>query len=90
MKSTAAVSHLRWGSLILNSHDFNLPLGWLLAPSTRKLVELHSGFESSSTRDFGGVDEENKFSRILGYAQNDDRTACEVEALLSAASGGRC
>jgi len=68
----------------LNLFDFNLPLGWLLAPSTRKMVELHSGMAQSAGTYLGdsNIDDNDKFRRLGACAANNDSAACEVVALL--------
>jgi Patatin-like phospholipase len=71
-------------SFTLNLFDFDLPLGWLVAPSTRKMVELHSGMAHRAGTYLGGsnIDESEKFPRLGAYAANNDTAACEVVALL--------
>src|SRR5215470_18500013 len=68
----------------LNLYDFDLPLGWLLAPSTRKIVELHSGIASRAGTYLGGsnIDDGEKFRRLGAYAANNDTAACQVVVLL--------
>jgi hypothetical protein len=77
--------------IALNLYDFDLPLGWLLAPSTRKIVELHSGIAHRAGTYLGGsnIDDENKFRRLGAYAANNDDAVCKVVALLEA-DGERC
>jgi hypothetical protein len=38
---------------MLNLYDFNLPLGWLLAESTKTIVKLHSGIAVARRHLFG-------------------------------------
>ena len=67
----------------LNLFDFDLPLGWLLAPSTRKVVEFHSGIAGRAGKSLGGnIDEPEKFGRLGAYAENNDSAACEIVSLL--------
>jgi hypothetical protein len=71
-------------AITLNLYDFDLPLGWLLAPSARKIVELHSGVAHRAGTNLGGsnIDDPNKFERLGAYAQNNDSAACHIVALL--------
>lgn len=80
-------SRVEGGSFTLNLYDFDLPLGWLLAPSTRKIVELHSGVANRAGTCLGGhnIDDREKFRRLAAYAANNDSAACEIVALLQGA-----
>ena len=73
-------------SFTLNLYDFDLPLGWLLAPSTRKIVELHSGNADRAGTYLGGnnIDDKTRFERLGAYAANNDTAACRVVALVQA------
>jgi hypothetical protein len=67
----------------LNLYDFDLPLGWLLAPSTRKIVGLHSGLASKSDGALGDMMDPDPISRISSYAARANSAACEIEAILT-------
>lgn len=71
---------------MLNLYDYDLPLGWLLAPSTRDKVRLHSGSISRAGTYLGGsnIDEKNRFGRLGAYVADNDTAACKVAALLDA------
>jgi hypothetical protein len=83
---------LGMSSFTLNLYDFNLPLGWLLSPSTKEIVELHSGTASRAGTYLGGIniDDASKFERFGAYVANDDSAACEIVALLQGVEGSRC
>jgi hypothetical protein len=70
-------------SFTLNLYDFDLPLGWLLAESTRKIVKLHSGVAGRAGNYLGGsnIDDPDKFRRLGAYAKNNDSSACNVVSL---------
>ncbi|MCC8955041.1 hypothetical protein H8B02_16815 [Bradyrhizobium sp. Pear77] len=73
-------------SFMLNLYDYDLPLGWLLAPSTRDIVRLHSGVIRRAGTYLGGsnIDERTKFGRLGAYVSDNDGSACKVAALLDA------
>ncbi|MCK1441490.1 hypothetical protein IVB43_03620 [Bradyrhizobium sp. 48] len=73
-------------SFMLNLYDYDLPLGWLLAPSTRDIVRLHSGSVSRAGIYLGGsnIDEKDKFGRLGAYVSDNDGSSCKIAALLDA------
>jgi hypothetical protein len=73
-------------SFILNLYDYELPLGWLLAPSTRNIVKLHSGLIGRAGSYLGGsnIDEKDRFARFGAYVSDNDTSACRVASLLDA------
>lgn len=79
-------------SFTLNLFDFDLPLGWLLSPSTRKIVEIHSGLAHRAGTYLGGsnIDDRDKFARLGAYAANNDTAACNVVALMQGIEDRRC
>ncbi|WP_334488889.1 hypothetical protein [Bradyrhizobium algeriense] len=79
-------------SFTLNLFDFDLPLGWLLSPSTRKIVEIHSGLSHRAGTYLGGsnIDDRDKFARLGAYAANNDTAACNVVALIQVIKDRRC
>jgi hypothetical protein len=79
-------------SFMLNLFDYNLPLGWLLAPSTRNIVRLHSGSIDRAGTYLGGnnIDDEDKFARLGAYVSRNDSAACKIAALLEAAQNRSC
>jgi hypothetical protein len=79
-------------SFILDLYDFHLPLGWLLAPSTRRIVELHGGVANRAGTFLGGsnIDDDDKFARLGAYASNNDASACRVVAFLQGTNDTHC
>jgi hypothetical protein len=76
----------------LDLFDFDLPLGWLLASSTRKIIEFHSGVVDRAGTSLGGsfIDEKKKFARLGAYAAMNDEAACNVVAVLQNRNNGGC
>lgn len=79
-------------SFTLDLFDFHLPLGWLLAPSTRRIVELHSGVANRAGVYLGGsnIDDTDKFERLGAYAANNDAAACEIVSALQGSDAKTC
>jgi hypothetical protein len=69
---------------LLNLYDFDLPLGWLLADSTKTIVKLHCGVAGRAGTYLGGnnIDDRNKFERLGAYAKINDSSACNVVSIL--------
>ena len=69
---------------MLNLYDHRLPLGWLLAHSTRSVVRLYSGSAGRAGEFLGGsnIDDADLFSRLGAYASRNDTAACKIASLL--------
>jgi hypothetical protein len=67
----------------LNVIDFPIPLGWQLSPISASLIGVHSGRANQQNGTMAGsVVDEKRESRIFGYINQANESACAVEKFL--------